>query len=105
MEGLLSVYVKCAHGTWSISAFTVKSMRSARALKVLRASARRAFSMIREEAVGVCLHDGHRVTLRRLVNWMCVPIAFFVVNMGEEDARGALAGHLRKVDIEGESAA
>lgn len=61
--------------------------------------------MIREEAESVCLHDGHRVTLRRPVSWVCVPGALFVVDIGEEDACGALAGHIRKVDIEGESAA
>lgn len=61
--------------------------------------------MLCEEAVGVCLHNGYRVTLRRLVNRMCLPVALLVVNVGEEDARGALARHLSKVDIKGKSAA
>jgi len=61
--------------------------------------------MLCEEAVGVCLHDGYRVTLRWLVNRMCLPVALLVVNVSEEDASGALARHLRKIDIEGESAA
>lgn len=60
--------------------------------------------MIREEADSVCLHDGHHVTLRRPFSWVRVPAALFVVDIGEEDACGALAGNIRKVDIEGESA-
>lgn len=39
MEGLLSVYVKVAHRTWSISAVTIINMHSARALIDLRAPA------------------------------------------------------------------
>lgn len=60
--------------------------------------------MIRKEAESVCLHDGNRVTLRRRVSWVRVPAALFVVNVGKEDACGALAGHIRKVNIEGKSA-
>ena len=60
--------------------------------------------MTGNEAVGVCLHDGDCVTLGRLVNWMRVPEAFFVVKVGQKDASRALARHVSQVNVEGESA-
>ena len=60
--------------------------------------------MVRDEAVSVCLHDGNRVTLRRLVNWLCMPVALFIVKVGQEDTSGALARHFTQVNVEGESA-
>lgn len=60
--------------------------------------------MVGDEAVSVCLHDGNRVTLRWLVNWMRMPVAFVIVKVGQEDACGALARHITEVNIEGESA-
>ena len=54
--------------------------------------------------MNVCLHDGNRVALRRLVNWLLVPVALLVVKVGQEDACGALARHVTEVNIEGESA-
>ena len=60
--------------------------------------------MVRDEAVSVCLHDGNRVTLRRLVNWLLVPVALLVVKVGQEDTCGALARHFAEVNIERERA-
>ena len=60
--------------------------------------------MISDEAVSVCLHDGNRVTLRRLDNCRRMPATFFVVKVCQEDACRALARHISEVNIEGESA-
>lgn len=60
--------------------------------------------MVRDEAVSVCLHDGNRVTLRRLVNWLLVPVALLVVKVGQEDACGALARYFAEVNIKREGA-
>jgi len=60
--------------------------------------------VVRDEAVSVCLHDGNRVTLRRLVNWLLVPVALLVVKVGQEDTCGALARHFAEVNIERERA-